>query len=139
MAAPQKFLLSLLLSSCLAPPTLLAAEEQPRAVRPGQDVEITGEVVEIGCYLREGSRGEAHRTCALASLKNGGRLGIVEDGSGLLYPFAGAHPTTNPSAGLHELLARHVAVKGRAYEREGSRVLVPGEIQALTSTRTSVR
>ena len=100
------------------------SQEDPRGVRPGHAVEIRGEVVGIGCYLRDGSRGESHKACALTCLKNGGQLGIVEDGTGVLYPLAGAQPATDPSAGLREQIAAHVAVRGRLYERAGSRVLV---------------
>ena len=137
--APGKLVGWLGLVCGLALPTPLAAEEEPRGVRPGREVEITGEVVEVSCYLREGSRGEGHKACALASLKNGGRLGLIEDGSGLLYPFAGAQPATNPSREIHELIAQHVAIQGRAYERNGSRVLIPGKIEPLGSIRSSVR
>lgn len=98
---------------------------------PGHEVEIRGELVEVGCYLRDGSRGQGHKACALACLKNGGQLGIVEDDTGVLYPLAGAQPATDPSAGLREQVAAHVAVRGRAYERAGSRVLVVEKIARI--------
>lgn len=106
-------------------------EDEPRVVRPGRAVEIRGEVVEVGCYLRDGSRGEGHKACALTCLKNGGQLGIVEDGTGVLYPLAGAEPATDPSAAVREQIASHVAVRGRLYERAGSRVLVVEHVEQL--------
>lgn len=105
--------------------------EEPRAVRPGRAIELRGEVVEIGCYLRDGSRGEGHKACALTCLKHGGQLGIVEDGSGTLYPLAGKEPATDPSAAVREQIAAHVAVRGRLYERAGSRVLVVEAVEHL--------
>ncbi len=111
--------------------SVAAAQEEPRVVRPGHEVEIRGEVVEVGCYLRDGSRGEGHKACALTCLKNGGQLGIVEDGTGVLYPLAGAQPATDPSAAVREQIAAHVGVRGRLYERAGSRVLVVEAVERL--------
>ncbi|MDG2303067.1 MAG: hypothetical protein P8R42_00205 [Candidatus Binatia bacterium] len=107
------------------------AENTPRGVRPGNPIELRGEVVEVGCYLRDGSRGEGHKACALRCLKNGGQLGIVEDGTGVLYPLAGSEPATDPSAAAREQIAEHVAVHGRVYERAGSRVLVVDDLERI--------
>ena len=117
-------------SFCLALPGGHAKDE-PRGVRPGHPIEVRGEVVEVGCYLRDGSRGEGHKACALTCLKNGGQLGIVEDGTGVLYPLAGGQPATDPSAAVREQIAEHVAVRGRVYERAGSRVLVAEEVERI--------
>lgn len=108
-----------------------AAAEEIRGVRPGREIEIRGEVVEVSCYLRDGSRGESHKACALLCLKNGGQLGIVEDGTGTLYPLASAAPATDPSAAAREEIAEHVAVRGRLYERAESRLLVVERLERL--------
>jgi hypothetical protein len=108
-----------------------AGDEPPKRIPGGQMVEIRGEVVELSCFLREGSRGESHRACAQASLKNGGQLGIVEDDSGALYPLAGGTPASDPSAAARQHVAAHVAVRGQVFERAGSRVLVVEELDRL--------
>ena len=118
---------SLLVTASAAEP----AAEEPRGVRPGREIEIRGEVVEMSCYLRDGSRGEGHKACALSCLENGGQLGIVEDGTGRLYPLASAAPATDPSAAVREEIAEHVAVRGRLYERAESRVLVVEQLERL--------
>ncbi len=38
-----------------------------------------GEVVDLGCFLRQGARGEAHRACAQACLKRGVPAGLITD------------------------------------------------------------
>lgn len=124
--------LALLWLAVVAPfPEQARSEPAPGPVRPGHEIELRGEVVEIGCYLRDGSRGEGHKPCALTCLKNGGQLGIVEDGTGVLYPLAGAEPATDPSAAVREQIAAHVLVRGRVYERAGSRVLVAESVDRL--------
>ncbi|MBM4266682.1 MAG: hypothetical protein FJ144_08735 [Deltaproteobacteria bacterium] len=111
--------------------TRAADEEPPRGVRPGRDVEMRGELVEIGCYLRDGSRGLGHKTCALTCLKNGGRLAFLEDDTSTLYPLAGSTPASDPSTAVREDIAAHVSVHGRVYERAGSRVLVIEKVDRL--------
>jgi hypothetical protein len=108
-----------------------AAEEPPKGIPGGQIVELHGEVVELSCYLRDGSRGEGHRACAQVCLKNGGQLAIVEDDSGALYPLAGSTPASDPSASARQLVAAHVVVRGQVFERAGSRVLVVEEINRV--------
>jgi len=110
---------------------LAAADEPPKHIPGGQVVEIRGEVVELGCYLRDGSRGEGHRACAQLCLKNGGQLAIVEDDTGTLYPLAGSTPASDPSAAARQHVAAHVAVRGQVFERSGSRVLVVEELTRL--------
>lgn len=109
----------------------LAHGQEPKGIPGGRPVEVRGEVVETSCYLREGSRGEGHRACALVCLKNGGQLGIVEDGTGALYPLAGATPASDGSVLARQHVAAHVVVRGQVFERAGSRVLVAEELTRL--------
>lgn len=108
------------------------AQDAPKRIPGGQSVEIRGEVVELGCYLRDGSRGEGHRTCALACLKNGGQLAIVQDETGTLYPLAGATPASDPSAAARQHVAAHVVVRGQLFERNGGRALVVEGLERLS-------
>ncbi len=112
-----------------APPAI--AQDAPRRIPGGTSVEIRGEVVELGCYLRDGARGEGHRACAMACLKNGGQLALVQDETGTLYPFAGATPASDPNAAAQQHVAAHVVVRGQVFERNGGRVLVVDELTRL--------
>jgi len=115
----------------LAAPVNRTGVEPRLPVSAGHAVELHGEVVELSCYLRDGRRGEAHKACALACLKNGGELALLADESGDLYPLAGATPATDPSAKVREHVAEHVAVSGTVYERAGSRILVIDNLKKL--------
>lgn len=121
-----------LLASGLAKRSALAVPTpEPAPVVNGREIELRGEVVELDCYVREGKRGESQRACALPSLAHGGSLAIVADDSGTLYPLAGDTPASDPSAAVRDLLAQHVAVTGRLYERARGRVLVIDEVHRL--------
>lgn len=107
------------------------AQDAPKHIPGGTSVEIRGEVVELGCYLRDGARGEGHRACAMACIKNGGQLALVQDETGTLYPFAGATPASDPNAAARQHVAAHVVVRGQVFERNGGRVLVVEELTRL--------
>ena len=109
----------------------MAAQDAPQRIPGGETVEVRGEVVELGCYLRDGARGEGHRACALACLKNGGQLAIVQDETGTLYPLSGATPASDPSAAARQHVAAHVVVSGQLFERNGGRALVVEELTRL--------
>jgi hypothetical protein len=134
---PSRFVIPasfLALALALSPsPRGVAAppDEAPPQIIVGRPVEIRGEVVSLDCFLREGSRGEAHRSCALASLAHGGSLAIVEDDSAALYPLAGDTPASDPSAQVRDLLAQHVVVVGKLYERARGRILVAERVRRM--------
>jgi hypothetical protein len=130
------FALSHVGSALLAAVLLIAAsvpaqDVPPKRIPGGRSIEIRGEVVELGCYLRDGARGEGHRACAMACLKNGGQLGIVQDDTGQLFPLAGATPASDPSAAARQHVAAHVFVRGQLFERNGARVVVVEELTRL--------
>lgn len=109
----------------------VAAQDAPKRIPGGESVELRGEVVELGCYLRDGARGEGHRACAMACVKNGGQLALVQDETGNLYPFAGPTPASDPNAAARQHVAAHVFVRGQVFERNGGRVLVVEEMTRL--------
>ena len=43
--------------------------DRPLPVAPGREITIEGEVVDFECYLRDGSRGQRHKSCALTPLR----------------------------------------------------------------------
>ena len=50
-----------------------------RQKRAPKEVTITGEVVSVHCYLKDGSRGIGHRECARKCAEKGMPLGILEE------------------------------------------------------------
>jgi hypothetical protein len=97
------------------------------AATPAQAQEattITAEVVDLVCYLNGGMKGAAHRECAQMCADNGLALGFLgSDGqiylaSGLGMPAAPTNPQLRPHA------EHTVEVKGKLFERSGTRSIV---------------
>lgn len=121
----------LVLCLVLASGATAAERQRPLPVSPSREVTLEGEVVDFECYLRDGSRGERHRSCALTCRKNGGSLAIVEDRTGDLYPVAGNTAASDPGAAVAEFIGTRVAVRGQLYERAGARILVVEHAERL--------
>ena len=78
---------------------------------------ITGEVVDVSCFLQLGKRGEAHASCGQKCIRNGQPIGILTD-EGQLYLVIPEehHPRRDGRVSLKdrfaELMAKRVQVSG---------------------------
>ena len=78
---------------------------------------ITGEVVDVSCFLQLGKRGEAHVSCGQKCIRNGQPIGILTD-EGQLYLVMPEehHPRRDGQVSLKdrfaELMAKRVQVSG---------------------------
>ena len=85
---------------------------------------ITAEVVDLVCYLNMGMKGEGHRECAQTCADNGLALGFLGS-DGQIYLAAGQGMPAAPTNDQLRPHAEHtVEVKGKLFERSGSRSIV---------------
>lgn len=80
---------------------------------------ILGEIVDPGCYLVNGARGEGHKECALACARAGQTLAILEKKTNKLFILATERPGEDPNRPLLDFIGQTVLVKGRIYTRGG--------------------
>jgi hypothetical protein len=80
---------------------------------------IVGEVVEPGCFLVNGAKGEGHKECALACARAGQTLAILEKKTNKLYLTVNGRPGDDPNKLLIDHIAQTVQVKGKVYTRGG--------------------
>lgn len=77
---------------------------------------ITGEVVDLACYLTEGMRGPGHRECAQKCITSGLPVGIKTQDR--LYLVIGSeHGPANKT--LASLAAQQVTAEGKVSQRDG--------------------
>ena len=87
--------------------------------------EVTGEVVDMMCYVDHNAVGEKHgQSCGVKCVKNGGPVGIVSDGKA--YLVVGEHKPMNDQ--LAEYCGKTVTLKGKLAERGGIVMLENAEI-----------
>lgn len=92
---------------------LVLAHDEPK----GKAISITGVVVDSGCYMSHGGKGDKHVACAVACAKNGVPLAIVDDAGKLYLPVATDH--TNQNKKLMEFVEKKVKVDGTLVEKGG--------------------
>jgi hypothetical protein len=91
----------------------------------GAEKSVTGEIVDMMCYIDHNAVGETHgQSCGAKCIKGGGPVGIVSDGKA--YLVVGEHKPMNDQ--LAEYCGKTVTLKGKAAERGGIAMLENAEI-----------
>jgi hypothetical protein len=125
--APLKIAVAIGFTAALAfsPISVLQAHEHEKdATDSGSSKTITGEVVDLMCYIDHNATGDKHSACAGKCIKGGGPVGIVSDGKS--YLIVGEHKPMN--AELAEFAGKTITVKGKLAERGGMAMIENAEI-----------
>lgn len=87
---------------------------------------ITGEVVDMACYLDHGATGEKHASCAKTCITSGLRGGLKSD-DGKTYLLIGEHKPMNNE--LAEFAAKKITVEGKVTSRDGINLIENAVVQ----------
>jgi hypothetical protein len=108
------------------------APAAPQAPEAARETVLRGEVVETGCFVIGGRRGEVHRPCAIACANAGQDLGILDEQTKTLFvvvqDFTGG-PQRNP---LLDHVATRVEVRGTTLARGGISGVLVRQVKPLT-------
>lgn len=99
---------------------------------PKKQIKITGELLDMGCFISRGLNGELHRECATMCINNGVPMGVMTADS-VLYVLTQNHDramdaksfagSPDPYQALKQMAAKKVEVMGLDWERRGVRFL----------------
>ncbi len=111
--------------------TTIEAANNPTAqdyLKKATPATITGEVVDVSCYLQLGKRGEKHIDCGTKCVKNGQPFGIVDANNKLTIIFAEEHhPRRDGQVSLRDtfaaLMGKTITVSGMLTETNGNAAL----------------
>jgi len=104
---------------------LAIAQEHEHGNDAGASKEVTGEVVDMMCYVDHNAVGEKHgQSCGAKCIKSGGPVGIVSDGKA--YLVVGEHKPMNDQ--LAEYCGKTITLKGKMAERGGVAMIENAEI-----------
>src|ERR1700746_2699392 len=104
---------------------LAVAQEHEHGSDTAASKEVTGEVVDMMCYVDHNAVGEKHgQSCGAKCVKSGGPVGIVSDGKA--YLVVGEHQPINDQ--LAEYCGKNITVKGKLAERGGIAMIENAEI-----------
>jgi hypothetical protein len=119
----MKVAVALAFTAALATSPLALAEEAKKA-DDASTKEITGEIVDMMCYVDHNAMGEKHASCGEKCIKSGAPVGIVSDGKAILV--VGAHKPMNDE--LAPLAGKTVTLKGKMATQGGVSMLENAEI-----------
>jgi len=111
--------------AALAASPLAIAEEHEHGTEAGASKEVTGEVVDMMCFVDHNAVGEKHgQSCGAKCIRSGGPVGIVSEGKA--YLVVGEHKPINDQ--LADLCGKSVTVKGKLAERGGIAMIENAEV-----------
>lgn len=106
-------------------PLARAAEQGKDSLDASASKEVTGEVVDMMCYVDHNAMGENHgQKCGAKCIRQNGPVGIVSEGKA--YLVVGEHKPMNDQ--LAEFAGKTITVKGKMAERGGIAMIENAEI-----------
>jgi len=104
------------------------SDAHKKVLESGKVTTVTGEVVDVSCYMELGKRGEAHVACGTKCINNGAPIGVVDaDGNLYIVMAEEHHPRRDGQVELKTvlgpLLAKTVTITGMMTEMKGYRAL----------------
>ncbi len=80
---------------------------------------VTGEVVDVSCYIAQGAKGADHQSCAEACIKAGGPVGILSQKGKLYVSVMPDDHSAGPSAKLMDYIGKQVKATGLLRSKGG--------------------
>lgn len=124
----KTLLLSVVIGAALCSTQMLRAEEHSHAAmaapEPGA-VTVTGEVLDMACYLDHGAHGDKHAGCAKTCIESGLPVGI-KSSDGKVYLVIGDHKPLNKA--LAPYAAKTITIKGKLVSHDGISMIANAEI-----------
>jgi hypothetical protein len=111
--------------AALAVSPLAIAQEHEHDSDAAASKEVTGEVVDLMCYVDHNAVGEKHgQSCGAKCIKSGGPVGVVSEGKA--YLVVGEHKPINDQ--LADYCGKTVTLKGKMADRGGIAMIENAEI-----------
>ena len=88
----------------------------------GEETKVTGEIVDLSCYVAHGASGEKHRKCAQGCINKGLPMGILT-AEGDVYLLMEDHDKADAYATAKGHAADKVEITGVMFEKGGMKGL----------------
>ncbi len=126
-----KALLGIAASALMAASAIMAHEGEDHGkkkedMNAGETKKITGEVIDMACYIDHNATGDKHADCAKKCISSGLPVGIKGD-DGKTYLLIGEHKPMNSE--LAEYAAKKITVEGKVASRDGIYMIENAVIQ----------
>jgi len=120
---------AIVISASITAVSMKLWERKRDRLAQGQEIIVTGEVLDMTCYIASNLSGPEHAVCARECIRRGLPAGL-KAGNGKVYLLTG-QPGQAVNAQLAELAAKIVTIKGKETTRDGFAQLQIEEIRKL--------
>ena len=105
--------------------------QSQEAKSTSNNVSITGEIIDVKCYTTGmmGGRGPEHEDCAIACIKGGLPVGVLDEKTGDVYTIVPAKGTKGANEALLKFVAKKVKIEGKLLEKGGNKILAYSSIE----------
>jgi hypothetical protein len=106
---------------------LAPAVAAPR-VQAQEAVSVSGEIIDLSCYLSQGSKGKRHKQCAELCAKKGLPIGVLTD-AGELYLLIEDHDRPESYGAAKGLAGERATVSGKKFAKDGMQSVLVAEVK----------
>ena len=99
------------------------------AAHAQQGTTITGEVLDMACYMKSGAHGDGHKDCAAGCIKGGSPMGILTSDN-KVYLLVENHDKAAAYAEAKKHPGEQVTVTGTVSEKNGISAIIADEVKS---------
>jgi hypothetical protein len=99
-----------------------------------KEITVTGEVVDLWCYLEAGARGAEHKACAIACAKAGQPIGIVDEKEHVYLALNGTDKHQPAKDMLTDKMAETITVTGKVINKGGIEAIFINTVKEAPTT-----
>ncbi len=89
---------------------------------------VTGELVDMNCYMAHGAHGDDHKSCAASCIKGGAPMAVLTS-DGKLYLLVADHGKNDAYNEAKKYPSQQVTVSGTLSEKDGIKSIVVTEVK----------
>ena len=93
-----------------------------------QSMVMTGEILDMNCYMTHEGQGEKHAKCAKACALKGAPLGLLDD-QGSVHLLVADHANEKPMKRAQELAGEKVKIAGKMSAKGGLSAIVLSSVE----------
>ena len=90
---------------------------------------VTGEVLDMNCYMASDAHGDGHKSCATKCINGGGAMGVLTS-DGKVYLLVEDHSKKESYEAAKKYAGEQVTVSGVLSEKNGVTGIVVNEVKA---------
>src|SRR3954451_1047748 len=122
----MKTLLGLTFAAMIAATPAFAHGAEKEKLASDETTKVSGEVLDLACYIDHGATGDKHEGCAEKCIEGGLPVGLKGD-DGKTYLLIGEHVPLNKELAQHA--GKKITVEGKVASRDGINLIENAVVQ----------